>query len=200
MFAAAVAIPTGRYRPESRFGALRGPVSGLSNDAAKALRILSAPMVFHSTDSFQDEAFVLKLQTLCYVASFPRILAETELEAMREDGRAFNGAALVTGVLLHDQGSFFHYFEGLPADVDKVYRRAKESHGDTGIVQLLREPSAARVFLKWRMGSTQVSKTSAITLQTADWRQLRERVGRDTGANLGIMLLRKQLEALGTRF
>ena len=67
-----------------------------------------------------------------------------------------NNAALgVTGMLLHDRGSFFQVLEGPAATVDALYARIAADARHAEIVRIIHEPVARRSFGQWSMGFVQ---------------------------------------------
>ena len=53
--------------------------------------------------------------------------------------RAFNSQVGVTGVLLHNDGTFFQYTEGPTQAVEEVYRRILKSPGHCHVYELFRD-------------------------------------------------------------
>ena len=58
----------------------------------------------------------------------------------------------VTGALLHQDGSFFQYFEGSESGVGQVYSRIMGSRMHRGLIELVCEPADQRHFSTWSMG------------------------------------------------
>jgi hypothetical protein len=129
-----------------------------------------------------------------------QLLSDSKMNALLEDSREFNAKVHVTGVLLHNDGSFFQYFEGPASGVAEVYSRILKSRSHHSIVELLDEPIARRVFAKWHMGSTQVPEEAMLSLRTSEWTQLKDKVQFEDNSNLGLLLLRMHLASVDVAF
>jgi hypothetical protein len=140
------------------------------------------------------------LISICYASSAVRPLSEAAMTALLDDARAFNAEAGVTGVLLHDDGSFFQYFEGPSKGVGEVYSRILKSRSHHHVIELLNDPVEGRAFSQWHMGSTLVPHSAILSLRAAKWRQLKERVDFGDGSNLGLILLRMHLAMVDVAF
>ena len=91
------------------------------------------------------------LNALVYVSSAVRLLSEAELAHLLDRARARNAREGITGVLLYAQGNFMQYLEGPPSGMATVYDIIKADPLHRGIIELLREPIAAREFSDWAM-------------------------------------------------
>ena len=54
-------------------------------------------------------------------------MSEGDLESMFADSQSFNAAAAVTGILLHDEGNYFHYVEGTTTGLRKIRAHGQEN-------------------------------------------------------------------------
>lgn len=84
--------------------------------------------------------------------------------------RAFNSQVGVTGVLLHNDGTFFQYIEGPTQAVEEVYRRILKSPGHCHVYELFRDRISQCHFSSWTMGFAQPSATELQAIAQAQWR------------------------------
>ncbi|MEI8299219.1 MAG: BLUF domain-containing protein [Pseudomonadota bacterium] len=133
-------------------------------------------------------------KSICYVSAAIKPMAQRELEIVLEAARPFSETNSVTGALLHDDGSFFHYFEGPAGGVDAFYAAIKTASWHTGIIELLCESITKRSIPKWYMGSTDVPQSSPLSLRLSEWKQLKRHIDRGHDQSPSVTLLRVNLE------
>lgn len=91
-----------------------------------------------------------------YASSATRPFSFDQLVELLAVARRNNAALGVTGMLLHDRGSFFQVLEGRAATVDALYARIAADARHAEIVRIIHEPVARRSFGQWSMGFVQV--------------------------------------------
>ena len=91
------------------------------------------------------------LYTLVYVSTATRALVLDDIGRLLEKARQRNLDLDVTGVLLYSDGSFMQCLEGPAARLASVYDTIKSDSLHFGIIDLVREPIAARSFSEWSM-------------------------------------------------
>lgn len=126
---------------------------------------------------------------VAYVSSSATLLPEPELEALLQDARAFNRTVGVTGVLLHHDGSFFQYFEGLRDSADQVYDRIRASRRHHTIFELFRGPVAHCIFTDWQMGFAKTPQSAILKLSQAEWRASAASIHQIESPSPGVELL-----------
>ena len=97
------------------------------------------------------------LQALVYVSTAAHHLSETEIGHLLDRARERNAKEQVTGVLLYSHGNFMQYLEGPRAGVAHVYEHIMADRLHHGIIELVREPIAAREFSDWTMAFRSIS-------------------------------------------
>ena len=75
-----------------------------------------------------------------------------QLDRLLTASRAYNAMVNVSGVLLHDRGTFLQYFEGPAEAVEQVYARIRHSRLHGQMVQLMFGAVSKRQFASWHMG------------------------------------------------
>lgn len=111
------------------------------------------------------------LVAVAYVSSATRRFTPDELDALLLDARAFNAIAGVSGALLHQDGSFFQYFEGTKTGVGEVYSRIKASRRHRGLIELIAAPVNQRHFSTWSMGFAEPVASELQSISQASWRE-----------------------------
>jgi hypothetical protein len=97
------------------------------------------------------------LQALVYVSTAAHHLSEAEIGHLLDRARERNAKEQVTGVLLYSHGNFLQYLEGPLAGVANVYEHIVADRLHHGIIELVREPIAAREFSDWTMAFRSIS-------------------------------------------
>lgn len=97
------------------------------------------------------------LQALVYVSTAAHQLSEAEIGYLLDRARERNAKEQVTGVLLYSHGNFMQYLEGPRAGVARVYEHIVADRLHHGIIELVREPIAAREFSDWTMAFRSIS-------------------------------------------
>lgn len=109
------------------------------------------------------------LHSLVYVSSATRPLSTPELEAILAVARRNNRAAGVTGMLLHCNGNFMQVLEGPLGALEETFQRICRSAAHHEIIELVREPVAAREFSDWSMAFSPVGAQEFLALTNASW-------------------------------
>ena len=94
---------------------------------------------------------------LVYVSSAAPGLTRDNLEAIAGSARARNAAAGLTGLLLHQGGSFYGVLEGPRTRVFQRMEAIITDRRHSGLRILREEPVAARRFANWSFGALPVS-------------------------------------------
>ncbi|NEO84945.1 MAG: diguanylate phosphodiesterase [Spirulina sp. SIO3F2] len=79
-------------------------------------------------------------------------MQDADLVSLLETSRKNNAKAKITGILLHENGSFFQVLEGTQEAVEQLYERILHDNRHTKVVTIIREPIAKRTFGEWTMG------------------------------------------------
>ena len=111
------------------------------------------------------------------------------LDYLLKKSREFNASQQVTGVLLHNDGSFFQYIEGPSAGVDQVYQRITNSRWHFGFIKLLDVPINRRHFSDWAMGFAQTPATDLQQISHASWQAELGRIEQEPDMSPGLTLL-----------
>lgn len=129
------------------------------------------------------------LVAVAYVSSATGRFAPEVLDALLLDARAFNAIAGVTGALLHQDGSFFQYFEGPEDGVEQVYSRVKRSRRHRGLIELVAAPVNQRHFSTWSMGFAEPVASELQAISQASWQAQRQAVSMQDAPAPGLTLL-----------
>jgi hypothetical protein len=89
---------------------------------------------------------------LIYASAAARPFDEAELKELLVKSRTRNTQLGVTGLLLHDAGSFLQVLEGERAVVERLYGRIQQDLRHRRIVTLLEHDTRTREFADWSMG------------------------------------------------
>jgi hypothetical protein len=92
------------------------------------------------------------VQQLAYVSAAAQLMPSHELAELLAHARKKNARLGVTGILLHDAGSFLQVIEGAPATVDALFRTIEADPRHQRVVVLGREPVSRAAFGAWHMG------------------------------------------------
>lgn len=88
---------------------------------------------------------------LVYVSAASRLLPQSELADILAKARRKNATLGVTGILIHDSGSFLQVLEGAEESVEGLFRTIGLDPRHRRVVVLSRR-AAARSFADWSMG------------------------------------------------
>lgn len=91
------------------------------------------------------------LYSIVYVSTAAREVPLNELMRLLDGARRRNAQEQVTGVLLYADKSFMQYLEGPAEGLSRVYEAIKTHPLHYGLIDLVREPIAAREFAEWSM-------------------------------------------------
>jgi hypothetical protein len=91
------------------------------------------------------------LYSLVYVSTATRIPSMNDVGRLLDKAQSRNLAEDVTGVLLYADGNFMQCLEGPALGLARVYERIKFDSLHFGMIDLVREPIAAREFPEWSM-------------------------------------------------
>ncbi|HET9991140.1 MAG TPA: BLUF domain-containing protein [Kofleriaceae bacterium] len=94
---------------------------------------------------------------LVYVSNAARTFTVDQLRALLAKARAKNVGLGITGMLLHQDGTFLQMLEGEPAAVDSLFETIRGDSRHKSIVMLARTEVAGRTFSDWSMGFTDVT-------------------------------------------
>lgn len=82
---------------------------------------------------------------------------ETEIQALLEQARGFNGQHCLTGILLYSDGRFVQLLEGDEQSVRQLYARIQQDPRHTQVVTVSEGPGPGRRFADWSMGFGRVA-------------------------------------------
>jgi hypothetical protein len=94
---------------------------------------------------------------LVYVSLAVKPFSQIDLTKLLVNARTRNTSVGVSGVLLHQAGSFLQVLEGEPAAVEEIYARVTKDPRHRSVLMLLRQPVVERNFTDWSMGFIDVS-------------------------------------------
>lgn len=94
---------------------------------------------------------------LVYVSLATRPFTQVELTALLTHARSRNTPLAVSGVLLHQAGSFFQVLEGDAVAVETTFQRISKDPRHRSVLMLLRQTIVERNFSDWSMGFIDVS-------------------------------------------
>jgi hypothetical protein len=86
-------------------------------------------------------------------------LAPAELQGLLDECRRKNAVAGVTGILLHQKGSFFQVLEGDRDVVEALFERISEDKRHIRTTKIILEPITERAFGEWTMGCPKLSSS-----------------------------------------
>ena len=87
-----------------------------------------------------------------YASTAKAGLVGLPLVDLLEKARVENRRLGLTGLLLHDDGSFFQVLEGQGPVVDAMYRKIVADPRHSQVTRIIREPIPRRFFDRWDMG------------------------------------------------
>jgi hypothetical protein len=99
----------------------------------------------------RQEEFVQDLLSIIYVSSARADFRGRSLAAMLHAARDRNAAAQVTGCLLHPDGSFMQYLEGVANHLLPIYTAIVSDTRHSNVVELYRGQQQGRMFQAWSM-------------------------------------------------
>ena len=131
------------------------------------------------------------MHAIAYVSSATQRLSTPQaMDSLLIGARGFNQACGVTGVLLHQGGNFFQYFEGPQDSVAQVYARVQRATSHHGLIELLNGPVGQRHFSAWTMGFAEATRSDLQRIAHASWADELGRISvAANAANPGLILL-----------
>ncbi|MEM6991528.1 MAG: BLUF domain-containing protein [Myxococcota bacterium] len=96
------------------------------------------------------------IQTI-YVSVATTPFSADDLERLLQVARTNNEAANVSGMLVHDEGTFLQVLEGEEEDIEPLLARISADQRHAEIVVLWRREIEVRAFGEWRMGFVEAS-------------------------------------------
>lgn len=134
-----------------------------------------------------------RLVAIAYISASVLPPTPAQLDALLLDAREFNASVGVTGVLLHNDGTFFQYIEGPDDGIARVYDRIRRSHLHAGIVELFNARERTRQFEQWHMGFCEAPRTTLQALTDSAWRATYESLSERPTRSAGLDLLHSYL-------
>ena len=116
-----------------------------------------------------------------YVSTNSVVFNDESLRLLLAGARTANAAVDITGMLLHQDGSFLQVLEGTPAVVDPLFAKIRRDHRHQGVVMLARNEITVRNFPDWSMGFTDVRGSAAALVGYRQIGELKDLLG-DTSA------------------
>ena len=100
--------------------------------------------------------FLPVMKYLIYLSTAVYLMTDTKLLELLNIAREKNKKHNVTGVLLYSEGTFLQVLEGMPEDVDLIFKEIERDRRHKNIIKLIDEPLAKRNFPNWSMGFSTV--------------------------------------------
>jgi hypothetical protein len=100
------------------------------------------------------------MQQLVYVSTAITAFNDDALRVLLARARANNAALGVSGMLLHQAGTFLQVLEGESAVVDRLYERISHDPRHAHVLLLTRAEIGERNFADWSMGFVDVRGTA----------------------------------------
>jgi hypothetical protein len=94
---------------------------------------------------------------LVYVSLATKPFSQVDLTKLLVNARTRNTTVGVSGVLLHQAGSFLQVLEGEPDAVEAIYARVAKDPRHRSVLMLLRQSVVERNFNDWSMGFIDVA-------------------------------------------
>jgi len=105
------------------------------------------------------------LTHLIYTSSASSPFDPCELRQILDQARASNARRGVTGMLLHTRGTFFQVLEGEEETLQRVFSRICADTRHTGVVRIIHEPIARRMFSDWTMGYVEADPPELLRIE-----------------------------------
>jgi hypothetical protein len=106
------------------------------------------------------------MKYLIYMSSAVNWMNEQELRNLLERSRLNNLNNHVTGILLYFDGAFMQLLEGMPEDVDAVFKAIENDSRHYDIIKIVDRPLQERNFPEWSMGFSSINCKSGAKLAT----------------------------------
>jgi len=100
--------------------------------------------------------FLPVMKYLIYLSTAVYLMTDTKLLELLNIAREKNKKHNVTGVLLYSEGTFLQVLEGMPEDVDLIFKGIEYDRRHKNIIKLIDESLAKRNFPNWLMGFSTV--------------------------------------------
>lgn len=94
----------------------------------------------------------MSVHQLVYISAATRQLSQNELSDILKQARVKNAGLGVTGILVHDSGSFLQVLEGKLERVSGVFRSIEADARHRRVVVLARQDVERPSFAEWSMG------------------------------------------------
>ena len=125
---------------------------------------------------------MVAVQQLIYSSAATVPFSESEIATLLLRARAKNGRLGVSGLLLHDSGSFLQVLEGDAEVVNALFATIALDKRHSRLVQLLNRHVAQRRFAEWKMGFVSVSALTQTIPGYSDYLQHRGESGKAADA------------------
>jgi Sensors of blue-light using FAD len=132
---------------------------------------------------------VSNLHELVYVSAARDPFSDAQLLALLTDARARNATRGLTGLLVHEQGSFLQLLEGTKESVDLLLVSLRRDPRHYGLVPVYEGPIKARRFPGWSMGIASIPAESARGIPGYDDFFFRPRNAAAPGADMAMRVL-----------
>lgn len=97
-----------------------------------------------------------KLSHLIYSSEATTGLVAEDLTGILEKARVKNAEKLITGMLLHTEGSFFQVLEGEESALVQLFAVISSDSRHTRVTKIIQEPIANRAFGEWTMAFSDI--------------------------------------------
>ena len=106
-----------------------------------------------------------KLTHLIYASAAATQFKSSELQGILQAARSKNARHSITGMLLHNAGSFFQVLEGEETTLHALFAVISADPRHTRITKIIDEPIAGRAFGDWTMGFTEIGLSELETIE-----------------------------------
>jgi hypothetical protein len=105
------------------------------------------------------------LVSVIYVSSGIHLFSDTEIVQILTQARTNNERCGLTGMLLYRDGNFLQVLEGPRPALEATFGRIKLDPRHRGILQMKKNPIAARAFAEWQMAFRDISNESLTAIK-----------------------------------
>jgi hypothetical protein len=123
------------------------------------------------------------MRRLIYTSHAPRLLGQTDLQAILTVARERNAQDDITDLFVYHDGGFLQLLEGPDDVVADCFERIRKDRRHQGCIRVIDEVATSRIFADWRMAFQSTESLGADQLrQFEDIRQFAEKFSEDTVA------------------
>lgn len=100
-----------------------------------------------------------------YTSAATEPFSPEELEELLVTARKNNDSLNITGMLIHEEGSFFQVLEGREENIDLLFDKICEDKRHNKITKLIFEAIEERSFSEWSMGHAEVTRNELANIE-----------------------------------